>query len=928
MSASVFELQGSISMDSSGFEKAIRDAIAEGKNLVKSLADNTAQMKALQDSVNKVKAQLDSAEKSMKEAADATSTMTKEADKSADATGDLSKEVEGLKSDLSKAENAIEDTAKETKTLGERMDKTETETADLKKEVDNLKQGYKNAEDETKKIDDDTKKLGKTADETSEKFAKFANFMKTGFVAALKVGIGAIAAATTAVAGVVTKSVSAFGEYEQLKGGAQKIFDGMDFTRIQKDADNAFKELNMSASEYFSSINLAGATFAQTMGAEKGYETARKGMIAISDFATATGTSISELNEKYKLITRAASSYQSIADQFAGILPQTTADFLEQAQAAGYLSTEYTKLTDVPVAEYQQAVTDMIVKGVEAQGLASNTANEATGTLTGSFTTMKKAWDDLVVSFSDPDADLDVKLKNFTDSAEAAITNIVPTIQNALSGIGTAVQSLAPVLAKEAPKLIVDLLPPLVSATTTLISNLAAALPDILKALIDPSTVNTVLLALQDMWAAIWNGIQALTEQAPDIIPDLLNQIGNALLNSINMLESPLENIIYDLSRLIQKSLPVLIPIVLEMFKTILSSVATLSSALFPELADIFVTLFEVLKEQDMADVVLTIVNALSTIFEAVAESGEIIADNLLPIVTTLTEMLLKGFEEHSEEMQPALTALLVNLLKAVFFVLIDTAGILIAGALTPLVNAVIALWEGVFQPLDDKLSDGLLSFEEWLNGIKDKAAEFVAEIIGKVVGFFTDIGEKIFDFKQDVSEKIGEIIGSITSKFTGLIDTAKTWGKDLIDNFVGGITDKVDKVKSAISGVTDTIGEYIHFSEPDKGALADFHTFAPDMMKLFAQGIADNANLVYSEIDDLTRGISNDLAVETAPVAPTVATNGAVNNYSVNISFDGATISENTDLDNLSDTLIEKISEGLAMLDVFNTRAYGGVTI
>ena len=39
MSASVFELQGSISMDSSGFEKAIREAIAEGKNLAKSLAD-------------------------------------------------------------------------------------------------------------------------------------------------------------------------------------------------------------------------------------------------------------------------------------------------------------------------------------------------------------------------------------------------------------------------------------------------------------------------------------------------------------------------------------------------------------------------------------------------------------------------------------------------------------------------------------------------------------------------------------------------------------------------------------------------------------------------------------------------------------------------------------------------------------------------
>ena len=76
-----------------------------------------------------------------------------------------------------------------------------------------------------------------------------------------------------------------------------------------------------------------------------------------------------------------------------------------------------------------------------------------------------------------------------------------------------------------------------------------------------------------------------------------------------------------------------------------------------------------------------------------------------------------------------------------------------------------------------------------------------------------------------------------------------------------------------------------------------------------------------------MTNGISSDLEVESTPVAA-MANGGAVNNFSVNVSFDGATISENTDLDSLSDTLIEKISEGLAMLDVFQTRAYGGATI
>ena len=265
MSASVFELQGSISMDSSGFEKAIREAIAEGKNLVKSLADNTAQMKALQDSVNKVKAQLDSAEKSMEETADATSAMAKEADKTADATGDLSKEVEGLKSDLSKAENAIEDTAKETKTLAERMDKTETETADLKKEVDNLKKEYQDADDETKKIDADTKNLGGTLDSVGEKFSNFASFVKNGFVTALKVGAGAVAAAGAAVAGYTKSAFDAYSQYEQLEGGVATLF-GDSANTIMKNAEKAANTAGMSINEYLDTVMGFSSSLIQSTG--------------------------------------------------------------------------------------------------------------------------------------------------------------------------------------------------------------------------------------------------------------------------------------------------------------------------------------------------------------------------------------------------------------------------------------------------------------------------------------------------------------------------------------------------------------------------------------------------------------------------------------------------------------------------------------
>ena len=217
-------------------------------------------------------------------------------------------------------------------------------------------------------------------------------------------------------------------DYEQLAGGVEKIFDQADISAILADANNAYKDLNMSANEYLASINQTGAAFAQTMGDQKGYDTARTGMKAIADYASGTGRNLDELNEKYALITRSTSSYQSIADQFSGILPATSKDFLEQAQAAGYLSDSYKSLTDVPIAEYQEAVTMMLEKGVTDMGLYGNTAMESAETMSGSLAMLKSAWSNVLAGMLDESADLDALFSNLFESIGAVVNNFAPRI--------------------------------------------------------------------------------------------------------------------------------------------------------------------------------------------------------------------------------------------------------------------------------------------------------------------------------------------------------------------------------------------------------------------------------------------------------------------------------------------------------------------
>lgn len=246
----------------------------------------------------------------------------------------------------------------------------------------------------------------------------------------------AVTAANTAIIALGTASIKSYSEFEQLSGGAAKIFDEMSQTKILEDANNAYKELGLSANQYLAVINDVGATFAATMGDEAGYEAAKTGLKAISDYASGTGKNVDELSSKFTLITRSTSSYQSIADQFSGILPATSAGFLEQAQAAGILSDSYTELTEVPIDEYQAAVSEMLEKGVEELGLANNTVLESESTISGSLSAMKAAADNFLVALVDDNANVGESFGVLASTVGSFLDNVIPKIWDFIGSLG------------------------------------------------------------------------------------------------------------------------------------------------------------------------------------------------------------------------------------------------------------------------------------------------------------------------------------------------------------------------------------------------------------------------------------------------------------------------------------------------------------
>lgn len=396
---------------------------------------------------------------------------------------------------------------------------------------------------------------------------KGVNGALKGVASAAGVMGAGVLAATTAVGGalmtITKQSVQLYGEMEQLAGGAQKIFDEMDYDTIANDAKEAYRTMNLSASEYLALINDVGATFAATMGDQKGYDTAKKGLQAISDYASGTGKDVNLLGQKFTMITRATTSYQSIADQFSGILPATSDAFLEQAQAAGLLSQEYTKLTEVPIEEYQAAVSSMLEKGVANLGLANNTLNESTQTLTGSIAAAKGA------------------IQNFLSGA-GGFEEVVETVVTAGTQIGKAVVEMLPKivdgivgiingLIPQIPGLIKTLLPALINGVVELMHGLISVAPDLIKTLAE--MLPTLITEFVNMFVEVAN---AFAEQAPTIMPIVVDAIVEALIalfENADVIIGACLALILGLTEGIINSLPVLISRIPELVKTILEAI-------------------------------------------------------------------------------------------------------------------------------------------------------------------------------------------------------------------------------------------------------------------------------------------------------------------------------------------------------------------
>lgn len=612
------------------------------------------------------------------------------------------------------------------------------------------------------------------------------------------------AAGAVAALGAVTKaSMDAFGGFEQLSGGVEKIFDQMDTSRVFADANNAWRELNMSANDYMESINRTGSMFAQTMGDERGYEVARKGMLAIADFASGTGADLENLNEKFAMISRSTSSYQSIADQFSGILPATSRDFLAQAQAAGLLSGEYESLTDVPMAEYQQALVGMLQRGTEQLGLQGNTADETLHTLTGSVAGLRSAWSDWLAELGKDDADLDAATSKLMDALQAAVENVVPRL--AQVG-GSLVQALPSLLDGAAETLAPVLSDALQGAWGTAVESLASVG-------IDVSWVPDAISRLQGVGEALMSAAPGILAVAAAIEAA---SIATAVAKGVSALAKSLETV----------------RAAMGMVKSVQGLGAVLSTLaggplmiIIPAIAAAAAALAWFFTQTDEGRV------ALGNILAAAQPVIAMVQGTLVPLVQGAAQAI------------GAAAVMVGQLVSTVLVAAFTVAGAVIGGALTAI--------QGAFTTVLGVVQVAVGVFVGLFTGNWQMASDGATAIVDGLVATVTGLMNALLGTAAGVLNGIAGLFSSVWNGILGVVS-------GIVQGIVGAVGGAMGEAKDTVSGALDAIAGFFsglrlelpHIKLPHFRMSGGFSIDPPSVPSLGVEwygsgGLFDGASLV-----------------------------------------------------------------------------------
>ena len=626
-----------------------------------------------------------------------------------------------------------------------------------------------------------------------------------------KVGKGlAIAgtAAATAVTALVSKSVGAFADYEQLTGGVETLFGaggrsveeyaqsvGKSVSDIQgkydslmsaqnavlENANKAYMTAGMSANEYMDTVTGFSASLISSLGGDtnKAADYANSALVDMSDNANKMGTDMESIKN----------AYQGFAKQNYTMLDNLKLGYGGTQEEMKRLLSDAEKLTGQRYDISSFADITQAIHAIQTQmDITGTTAKEASTTISGSWGSLKAAFQNVLVGLTTGGDMFDQSLDALINTAVTFGQNIIPAIKGALSGVGYLIEGLAPVIGETIPPLINDLAPTLANSAVSLISSLVNGLTQSATQFSECLS-NMIIVAV----AGISSVVPQLLDAASKIVSNLMQGLTNSMPQIVNGAVTLIEGLVDGLV----DNVPLLVMGAVQL----VASLANGLIANLPRIIDAGVNLITGIVSASYSMMPQIIQNGMQLVVNLAVGLVRAIPQ-LIAALPRITGAIVKGFKSVNW------FDLGLQLIKSIW------EGIKSIGS--EMWNGVkektSELWGGVKNVVSEKLNNIKSTYDAHGRGLKGAtfaAIEGVKEYYRTGYDAINQLtGGKLGEVVNAVGEKMEVVKGKFSEAFGNVKNTVMT----IFENIKNGITEKisaaVNKVKEIFGSIADKVSE------------------------------------------------------------------------------------------------------------------------
>ena len=642
----------------------------------------------------------------------------------------------------------------------------------------------------------DTSEFDKNTEESKEKASVFSDVLKADLVGrGITAAFDGLKKLGGAIKDFATDAVMSYGEVEQLRGGIETLF-GDEAEKVLANADKAFRTAGMSASDYMDTSIQSAAALINSLGGDqaKAAELMDMSITDMADNVNKMGTNMEAVQNAYRGFSRGNfTMLDNLALGFAGT-KEGMQELLDKAEEISGVKYDISSYSDIVEAIH-------VVQ--DEMGITGTTAKEAAGTIQGSVGAMKSAWDNFVAGIADPDADLGQLITNLIDTSSTALDNIVPAVGRTLSGIGTVVSKMTPVILNKIPEIFNDLAP-----------DLGAAALGMIESIIDVFTDNgSMFLDAGIEWITQLG--QGIAESLPTFLEEtalpLLLQFSEILRSGAGQFVDAGINFILNLAQGIMDSLPALI----EQIPQIVINIAGVINDNAPKLLIGGAKLIAMIL-RGILQSVPTILANIPKIFEMILAVWS--ALNWINLGKQVISYIKNGIEMIQTQLPTKLKEIgqkAIDWFKGVDW---SNAGRAVINFLHTAITNVASLIPSILESIGSNAIE-LFKSVDWL-GAGSKVISFVINGLAGVAG--------------DVADKLKSIGEDAWDAFTDI-----DWfdlGSNVIDGIVDGLWAGVDWIKDAARSVAQKAKEA---AENLLGIASPSKVFRDEVGLMISKGLA-----------------------------------------------------------------------------------------